>query len=1004
MALPRSAELLFHASCDVAEPVRVVVGCRELSVCVWARRERGCTSHPTVPTHRPSPLPPTPQVRLRVDRLAATPPASWRDAASSLAAAWAGGPAALRVAASLVDSRGAPLSPGPPLETGPSPADTAQPVWGDTLTWPVAVRDLPPDAAVAVRVEAVTAAAADEECSPRPASDDALAATLVATGTQPLFSKRGRLKDGPRTLVLRVVGGDAPPPPPLHSSSRALALRARRLARGDLGACEWLDPLAAAAAGRAAAAEEEARALPCNRAALTLSVVLPSFSGAPILYAAPPADTGTRAGGGGGGGGSAAGGAAAAAPATTTPLLRPLPDPETGLDSPAELAAALVARGGRSRSDGGGRGGGDRDTDGDDGDRAARPDAREAAAVARVLASPPDAPLAPADRGLLWRLRWALAPDPRALPHVLRAGAGRAGVADLVAALPPLIDPVVAPSDRARASRAAVPAALALLGPELAHVPAARVRAAAAVAAAPTADLLTYALFLVQALRFDRGGAGGGALAPDAADSPLAAALTRRALACPRLALALHWHLVAELDDPSFGPRAASVHARLLTELRAAAGPRRPFASTFPPPAAVALAAITAQVDFVHRLRRLADGLDGVRTAVAKAERLRGALAAPGGPLLPTEAAVVTVGTADSGESQLPAAPPPPSLHPPPPTPGVAVPSPVDAAVTLVRVAPPRCSVFRSALAPLLLSFDAVPSGLDDVEVEGGGGGDAGGSVAARAAPHPPSPPPIATRHDVIYKRGDDLRQDALVLALASAADAALRSVGLDLRLTLYTVLPTSPADGLIQRVPGAIALADALREHKSVHRYFASCSGADPRGPLGLKPAILDALTRSLAGYAALTYVLGVGDRHADNVLLCPDGRALHIDFGFILGRDPRPWAPPARVPRELVDALGGAGSPHFARFTSLACEAFTVLRSAGPRLAACLHLASRCAAPDVARAPARAVLFVLDRLRLDVGDVEAADGLAAALRDGAAALVPALFDKTHQWAQNWR
>ena len=127
-----------------------------------------------------------------------------------------------------------------------------------------------------------------------------------------------------------------------------------------------------------------------------------------------------------------------AAPATTptTPLLRPLPDPETGLDSPAELAAALVARGGRSRSDGGGWGG-DRDADADDGDRSARPDACEAAAVARVLASPPDAPLAPSDRGLLWRLRWALAPDPRALPHVLRAGAGRSGLADLVAALPP---------------------------------------------------------------------------------------------------------------------------------------------------------------------------------------------------------------------------------------------------------------------------------------------------------------------------------------------------------------------------------------------------------------------------------------------------------------------------------------------------------------------------------------------------------------------------------------
>lgn len=95
------------------------------------------------------------------------------------------------------------------------------------------------------------------------------------------------------------------------------------------------------------------------------------------------------------------------------------------------------------------------------------------------------------------------------------------------------------------------------------------------------------------------------------------------------------------------------------------------------------------------------------------------------------------------------------------------------------------------------------------------------------------------------------------------------------------------------------------------------------------------------------MTYVLGVGDRHLDNLMLTPDGHFFHgmsdfasqpfsprapsdhsVDYGYILGRDPKPYPPPVKVCKEMVDAMGGTASPHYARFQALAYTAFINLR----------------------------------------------------------------------------
>lgn len=87
-------------------------------------------------------------------------------------------------------------------------------------------------------------------------------------------------------------------------------------------------------------------------------------------------------------------------------------------------------------------------------------------------------------------------------------------------------------------------------------------------------------------------------------------------------------------------------------------------------------------------------------------------------------------------------------------------------------------------------------------------------------------------------------------------------------------------------------------------------------------------------------TYVLGVADRHSDNIMIKSNGELFHIDYGHILGKFKEKFGiRRERVPFVLTHDFVHVithGDKHnseaFSRFQGYCEEAFLILRRQGP------------------------------------------------------------------------
>ena len=210
-----------------------------------------------------------------------------------------------------------------------------------------------------------------------------------------------------------------------------------------------------------------------------------------------------------------------------------------------------------------------------------------------------------------------------------------------------------------------------------------------------------------------------------------------------------------------------------------------------------------------------------------------------------------------------------------------------------------------------------------------------------------------------LVKGGDDTRQDAVMQQVFEHVNTIFSQQEVtrarQLSVRTYKVLPLTPQTGVIEWVNNTIpfgayltsnrtkqshgaheryypddlsnqecrellkdaqargnaysAFLDICREFHPVFRFFFLEKFSDPSEWMASRLAF----TRSVATTAIVGWVLGVGDRHAQNILIdSTNGEVVQIDFGIVFEQGKHlgiPETVPFRLTRDIVDGFGVNG-----------------------------------------------------------------------------------------------
>ena len=171
-----------------------------------------------------------------------------------------------------------------------------------------------------------------------------------------------------------------------------------------------------------------------------------------------------------------------------------------------------------------------------------------------------------------------------------------------------------------------------------------------------------------------------------------------------------------------------------------------------------------------------------------------------------------------------------------------------------------------------------------------------------------------------VLVKNEDVRKDRLTMIVSSFINMICHET---VDIITYNVFPINDKIGWIEMVEQSSTLYEIKNKCDSTLQNY--ILDFNPHNTISY---IREKFITTCVSSCVLCYVLGVGDRHLENILLTKEGEMIHIDFSYILGEDPQHSSVEMKITQDMLDMLGGKTSPNFTIFKEKCKKAFSNIR----------------------------------------------------------------------------